>query len=86
MESRLTVRLPPVLHRRLKRLSKSLGLKRSFVVRAAIHHRYVTELERAPRPRPYELVKDLIGSLNSGIPGLGSRHREHLMARFRRRG
>lgn len=83
MESRLTVRLPPVLHRRLKRLSKSLGLKRSFVVRAAIH-RYVTELERAPRPRPYELVKDL--SLNSGIPGLGSRHREHLMARFRRRG
>ena len=85
MESRLTVRLPPVLHRRLRRLSKSLGLKQSFVVRAAIH-RYITELERAPRPRPYELAKDLIGSLKSGIPDLGSRHREHLMARFRRRG
>lgn len=85
MESRLTVRLPPVLHRRLRRLSKHLGLKRSFVVRAAID-RYVTELERAPRLRPYDVVKDLIGSVNSGISDLGSRHREYLVARFRRRG
>lgn len=36
--------------------------------------------------RPYERVHDLLGSLDSRVSDLGSRHRDHLLAYFRRRG
>ena len=85
METQLTIRLPGVLHERLARIAKRLGRKRSDVARLAIQ-RYLDEAERAARPRPYEQVQDLLGSLASGIPDLCSRHRDHLMAQFRRRG
>lgn len=84
METQLTVRLPGTLHERLARTAKRLGLKRSDVARMAIQ-RYVDEVEAAPRPRPYEQIQDLLGSLHSGVSDLGSRHREHLLAHFRRR-
>ncbi len=85
MESQLTVRLPGGLHERLARAAKRLGLKRSDVARLAIQ-RYLDEAEQAARPRPYDLAKDLIGSVRSGVGDMGSRHREYLLARFRRRG
>lgn len=85
METQLTVRLPGVLHERLARIAKRLGRKRSDVARLAIQ-RFLDETERAARPRPYEQVLDLLGSLDSGIPDLGSRHRDHLVAHLRRRG
>ena len=85
MEAQVTVRLSGALHERLARVAKRLGLKRSDVIRMAIQ-RYLDEAEIAPRPRPYEQIQDLLGSLHSGVSDLGSRHREHLLARFRRRG
>lgn len=85
METQLTVRLPGALHERLARAAKRLGLKRSDVARLAIQ-RYLDEAEAAPSPRAYDLVKDLIGSLHSGVGDIGSRHREYLLARFRKRG
>ncbi len=85
MESQLTIRLPAVLHERLARAAKRSGLKRSDVARMAIQ-RYLDEAEHAARPRPYDLVKDLIGSLHSGVGDIGARHREYLLARFRKRG
>jgi len=85
METQLTVRLPADVHDRLARAAKRLGLKRSQVARLAIQ-RYLEEGVLNPRPRPYDLVKDLIGSVNSGRSDVGSRHREYLLARFRKRG
>jgi hypothetical protein len=47
--------------------------------------RYLDDAEHMARARPYDAVKDLIGSLDSGVSDIGSRHREHLLARFRKR-
>jgi Arc/MetJ-type ribon-helix-helix transcriptional regulator len=85
METQLTVRLPAELHERLARAAKRIGRKRSDVARLAIQ-RYLDEAELAARPRPYDALKDLIGSLDSGVSDIGSRHREYLLARFRKRG
>ncbi len=85
MDTQLTIRLPESLHERLARVAKTLGRKRSDVVRTAIQ-RFLEETERAARPRPYEQVRDLLGALDSGVSDLGSRHRDHLVAYLRRRG
>jgi len=85
MDTQLTVRLPGALHERLARAAKRLGLKRSDLARMAIQQ-YLDEAERTTRPRPYDGVRDLIGSLDSGVTDVGSRHREYLIARFRKRG
>jgi predicted DNA-binding protein len=85
MESQLTIRLPEPLHNRLTRAASHLGLKRSDVARMAIQ-RYLDETEHMSRVRPYDAVKDLIGSLDSGVSDIGSQHRKYLLARFRKRG
>ncbi len=85
MEAQVSVRLPGPLHKRLARAAKRLGLKRSDVVRLAVQ-RFLDEAEQVAHPRPYDLVKDLGGSVRSGAGDIGSRHREYLLARFRKRG
>lgn len=85
METQFTVRLPGPLHERLARAANRLGLKRSDLARLAIQ-RYLDETEQLPRPRPYDAVRDLLGSLDSGVTDVGSRHRQYLLARFRKRG
>ena len=85
MESQITIRLPGTLRRRLDRVAKSVGRRRSDLARLAVQ-RYLDELEGASAPRPYERVRDLLGSVDSGVSDLGSRHRDHLLAYFRRRG
>ena len=85
MESQITIRLPGTLRRRLDRVAKSVGRRRSDLARLAVQ-RYLDELEGESAPRPYERVRDLLGSVDSGVSDLGSRHRDHLLAYFRRRG
>jgi hypothetical protein len=34
--------------------------------------------------RPIDLVRDLLGSVESGIPDLGQHHRDYLLRRLRR--
>jgi predicted DNA-binding protein len=85
MESQITIRLPGTLRRRLDRAAKSVGRRRSDLARLAVQ-RYLDDLESESAPRPYERVRDLLGSVDSGVTDLGSRHRDHLLAHFRRRG
>jgi predicted DNA-binding protein len=85
MESQITIRMPEALHRRLQRAAKRAGRRRSDLARLAVQ-RYLDEIEGESALRPHERVHDLLGSLDSGVPDLGSRHREHLLAYFRRRG
>ena len=80
MESQLTLRLPGALASRLDRSAKRLKRKRSDVVRLALEQFLDSELEI----RPVERVRDLLGSIESGVPDLGQRHREHLIRRLRR--
>jgi len=83
MKRQLTVRLTDELEEQVEALARKLNRKRSDVVRLALE-RFIQEEDEEQGDRPYSRVKDLIGSLESGIPDLGSSHREHLKSRFRR--
>jgi metal-responsive CopG/Arc/MetJ family transcriptional regulator len=80
MESQLTMRLPADLAAKLERSAKRLKRKRSEVVRAALEQYLNTE----PDLRPIDQVRDLLGSVASGRPDMGQRHRDYLIRRLRR--
>lgn len=80
MESQLTLRLPGALAEKLERSAKRLKRKRSDVVRLALEQ----FLDSEPEVKPVDRVRDLLGSVASGVPDLGQRHREHLVERLRR--
>ncbi|MGQ0549754.1 MAG: ribbon-helix-helix domain-containing protein [Armatimonadota bacterium] len=84
MERQLTVRLPAALAERLERTATATRRKRSEVVRTALEQ-FLDGMGGSPPGRPISLVRDLLGSLKSGIPDLGQRHRDYLM-RYVRRG
>ena len=80
MERQLTMRLPADLATKLERSAKRLKRKRSEVVREALEQ----YLDTQPDVRPIERVRDLLGSVASGRPDLGQRHRDYLTRRLRR--
>ena len=80
MDSQLTLRLPGELADKLVRSAKRMQRKRSDVVRLALEQ----FLDAEPEIRPVERVRDLLGGIESGLPDLGQRHREHLIRRLRR--
>jgi metal-responsive CopG/Arc/MetJ family transcriptional regulator len=80
MESQLTLRLPDTLANKLTQSAKRMKRKRSDVVRLALEQFLDTE----PDVKPVDRVRDLLGSVASGVPDLGQRHREHLVERLRR--
>jgi metal-responsive CopG/Arc/MetJ family transcriptional regulator len=80
MERQLTMRLPADLAAKLERSAKRLKRKRSEVVREALEQ----YLDTQPEVRPIERVRDLLGSVASGRPDLGQRHRDYLIRRLRR--
>ena len=80
MERQLTMRLPADLAAKLERTARRSKRKRSEVVRQALEHFLDTE----PEVRPIERVRDLLGSIASGRPDLGRRHRDYLIRRLRR--
>lgn len=82
MKRQLTVRLTNELEEQVEALARRLHRKRSDVVRLALER--LLQEEAAQADRPYDRVKDLVGSVESGISDLGSSHREHLKSRFRR--
>jgi predicted DNA-binding protein len=80
MESQLTLRLPGALSEKLEHSARRLRRKRSDVVRLALEQ----FLDAEPEIRAVERVRDLLGRIESGVPNLGQRHREHLIRRLRR--
>lgn len=79
MDSQLTLRLPADLAERLDDSARRLKRKRSDVVRQALEQ----FLDTQPDTRPIERVRDLLGSIDTGVPDLGERHREYLVRRLR---
>jgi hypothetical protein len=45
---------------------------------------FLDEVDTKSEHKPIDLVRDLIGSVESGVPDLGQRHREYLLKRLRR--
>lgn len=84
MITQITVRVPEDLNREVYGMAKRLHLKRSDIVRMALE-RFVRGGEREAQTKPYEQVKNLIGSLASGLPDLGESHRKYLIERMKRR-
>lgn len=83
MGDQLTIRVPDELYQRLARLAERRGVRKSDIAREALGE-YLTSAERLSDPRPIEKVADLIGTLESGEPDLGEKHREHLIERLTR--
>ena len=82
MKAQLTIRVPDDLNQEISSLAEKLRLKRSDVARMALE-RFVEEFRAESENRPYDKVKDLLGSVSSGIPDLGEAHRKYLIERFK---
>ena len=80
MEEQLTVRLPQDLSRALRATARRLQRKNSEIVRMALREFLGTR----QKGRPADRVKDLIGSLESGVPDLAENHRAYVLASLHR--
>jgi metal-responsive CopG/Arc/MetJ family transcriptional regulator len=77
------VRLSDDLDKEISSLAKRLHLKRSDIVRMALE-KLLGEFQGTEESKPYDKVKNLIGSIYSGISDLGEAHRKHLLGRIKR--
>ena len=78
MESQLTVRIPLSLAAKLEQVARELHRERSDLVRMALEE-FLGSRDESLETRPYDKVRDLLGSIESGIPDLGQNHRKHLL-------
>ncbi|MFC1857665.1 hypothetical protein ACFL9U_06495 [Thermodesulfobacteriota bacterium] len=78
-----TVRLPDEYSGKIALLSKKLGLKQSDIARMALKQ-FVEENLDKNRSSPFQKLKHLIGSAESGIQDLGQRHREHIIEKLKK--
>ena len=81
MEDQLTIRLPRALGDALRKKAARMQRKPSEVVRMAVLEFLQTSDE--PRKRSSARARNLIGSLDTGIPDLAVRHREYLLKKLR---
>ena len=79
MPDQLTIRIPDDLSRLLEGAAVRLRRKRSEIVRMALEQFLRTKPEPAGRR-----VESLLGSLESGVPDLADRHREHVLESLKR--
>ena len=80
-DAQMTFRLPQSVAKKLDEIAARRGVNRSDLLREAAA-RLVNEEEGGRRP--FERVQAMIGSLDSGVPDLGSNHRQHLARGFGR--
>ncbi len=81
MQSQITVRLNAEFNEQIDIIAKRLRRKRSDIVRMAIE-KFINEVDELQETKPYDNVKELIGSVSTGIANLGEAHREYLIKRF----
>jgi metal-responsive CopG/Arc/MetJ family transcriptional regulator len=73
--AQLTVRIPDDLNRALEAAAGRLERKRGEIVRIAL--RRFLGLEGIGRPA--DRVRDLLGTVESGVPDLAEQHRRYLL-------
>lgn len=82
MDRQLTIRITNDLVERLDQAAREMRRNRSEVVRLALEA-FLEEPNPEKPFRPADLARDLIGSIESGIPDLGQNHRQHFLNRLR---
>jgi len=82
MEDQITVRFPRELSKALRERASRMRRKPSEVVRMAVSE--FLQLSEPRTTRAADRVEDLIGSLESGLPEMATRHRELLVKKLRR--
>ena len=82
MSRQLTVRIPDDLSEGVALASRKLQLTPSQIVRLTLRQFLGIG---ASRQRPAQRVVELLGSLDSGIPELATRHREYILKSLRHR-
>ncbi len=83
MERQLTIRMPANLATKLDKVARHTRRRRSEIVRLALEQ-FLSNADAKVDSRPIDLVRDLLGSTESGVPDLGQRHRDYLLKRLRR--
>ena len=82
MERQLTLRMSAKLATKLDEVARHSRRRRSEIIRLALEQ-FLSEVDIKVERRPIELVRDLLGSMESGVPDLGQRHRDYLLRRLR---
>jgi len=80
----ISLRLPEPLLKRIDREARKRRVRRSDLVRQALEA-FLDGETASIGGRPYDLIRDLAGSLSGGPPDLGERHREYLRGLIRDR-
>jgi antitoxin component of RelBE/YafQ-DinJ toxin-antitoxin module len=78
-----TVRLPDDYKGKVATAAKRMGLKKSDIARLALKQ-FLDEHFSKDSRTPFEKVKHLLGSTESGIKDLGQEHRRYLVAKIRK--
>jgi predicted DNA-binding protein len=79
----LTIRMPPEYKEKMETLAQRTGLKKSDIARLALKA-FIEENLTEDSKAPYDKIKHLLGTAESGIKDLGQRHREHLTKKIRK--
>lgn len=83
IEMQFTVRMPDEYGEKIVMLADKMGLKKSDIARLALKQ-FVEENLGRDQSTPFQKVKHLLGSAESGIKDLGQRHRDHLIKKIKK--
>lgn len=73
----LTIRMPEEYNEKIEILAEKMGLKKSDIARLALKE-FIEKNIATDDKYPYDKVKHLLGTAESGIKDLGQRHREYI--------
>ena len=79
----ITVRMPGEYRDKLDRLSKSMGVRRSDIIRLAMKQ-FLEGTDDTDRQPPYAKISHLLGIVESDVKDLGQSHRKYLIQKVRR--
>jgi predicted transcriptional regulator len=79
----LTIRMPQEYKEKIETLAERMGLKKSDIARLALKE-FIEENIAADDRAPYDKVRHLVGTAESGIKDLGQRHREYLIKKIQK--
>lgn len=77
----LTIRMPDEQMLRIENIANKMGLKKSDITRMALKN-FIEEYSDST-VKPFVKVKHLLGVVESGVPDLGQRHRNHLIKKIK---
>ena len=81
----ITIRASDDLILMIEQIAKEMGLKKSDVTRMALKKFADDYMKKQNEElKPYNQLKHLIGSAESGVANLGQRHREHIIKKIKR--